>query len=146
MKLHHTKYKVNYKNFILDCLDVAEQMTRQERIEYLFNRFNNEYGFNIKRMGKRKALAEWLSGLAIPIPFSNWDILNLAKKMGSVDEELTPKQEDKIIQGYWDFMANMILLLENEIEPSEEEIAKSLIADMETRILKRDYQPHLKIN
>ena len=141
MKLHHTKYKANYKNFILDCLDIDEKATRQERIKYIFNRFNKENGFKIARDGKRKALAEWLSGVPIPIPFSNWDILNLAKEMGSVDEELTPQQEDKIIQGYWDFMANMILLLENEIEPSEEEIAKSLIADMETRMLKRDYRP-----
>ena len=126
MKLHHTKYKVNYKNFILDCLDVAEQTTRQERIDYLFNRFNNEYGFNIKRMGKRKALAEWLSGFAIPIPFYNADIISLAKEMGSVEEDLTPKQEDNILENYWDFMASMILLLEREKQPDSEIIETAL--------------------
>ena len=126
MKLHHTKYKVNYKNFILDCLDVAEQMTRQERIEYLFNRFNNEYGFNIKRMGKRKALAEWLSGLAIPIRFYNADIISLAKEMGSVEEDLTAKQEDNILENYWDFMASMILLLEREKQSDSEIIETAL--------------------
>lgn len=126
MKLHHTKYKVNYKNFILDCLDVAEQTTRQERIRYLFNRFTNEYGFNIKRMGKRKALAEWLSGLAIPIPFYNADIISLAKEMGSVEEDLTAKQEDNILENYWDFMASMILLLEREKQPDSEIIETTL--------------------
>ena len=126
MKLHHTKYKVNYKKFILDCLDVAEQMTRQERIEYLFNRFNNEYGFNIKRMGKRKALAEWLSGLAIPIPFYNADIISLAKEMGSVEKDLTAKQEDNILENYWDFMASMILLLEREKQSDSEIIETAL--------------------
>jgi hypothetical protein len=116
MKLHHTKYKANYKNFILGCLDVDKKTSREEKIEYLFNRFNKEYGFNIKRLGKRKALAEWLSGLAINIPFCNGDIIEFAKAMGSVDSELTEKQEDRIIEGYWEFMARMVLSLEEELE------------------------------
>jgi hypothetical protein len=29
--------------------------------------------------------------------------------MGSVDENLTEKQEDKILENYWDFMALMII-------------------------------------
>ena len=126
MKLHHTKYKENYKDFILGCLDVDEKTSREDRIKYLFNRFNKEYDFNIKRLGKRKALADWLSGLAIPIPFYNGDIIELAKSMGSADSELTTKQEDKIINSYWDFMANMILLLEEEIKPKEEIIETML--------------------
>jgi len=116
MKLHHTKYKENYKDFILGCLDVDKKTSRAERVKYLLNRFTKECGFNIERLGKRKALADWLSGLAIPIPFYNGDIIELAKNMGSVDSELTTKQEDKIINSYWDFMADMILLLENEMK------------------------------
>lgn len=114
MKLHHTIYKEKYKDFILSCLDVEKETSRDQRIEHLFDRFNSEYGFNIKRLGKRKALAEWLSGLAIPIPFYNSDIITLAKTMGSVNSDLSSTQEDNIINGYWDFMANIILLLEKE--------------------------------
>lgn len=114
MKLHHTKYKEKYKDYILSCLDVEKETSRNQRIKHLFDRFNNEYGFNIKRLGKRKALAEWLSGLAIPIPFYNGDIIALAKTMGSVNSDLSSTQENNIINGYWDFMANIILLLEKE--------------------------------
>ena len=114
MKLHHTKYKEKYKDYILSCLDVEKETSRNQRIKHLFDRFNSEYGFNIKRLGKRKALAEWLSGLAIPIPFYNGDIIALAKTMGSVNSDLSSTQENNIINGYWDFMANIILLLEKE--------------------------------
>ena len=54
------------------------------------------------------------------------DLIELAKSMGSVNSELTTKQEDKIINSYWDFMANMILLLEEEIKPKEEIIETML--------------------
>jgi hypothetical protein len=42
-KLHYTKYKENYKNYILDCLDseddlIGKNLPRQEKIKYLFNR------------------------------------------------------------------------------------------------------------
>ena len=45
-----------------------------------------EYGFMIKRVGKQKAMAEWLSGLALNIEYMNDDILKLAIEMGSIDE------------------------------------------------------------
>jgi len=35
--------------------------------------------------------------------------------MGSVDNELTERQEERIIENYWDFMAMMVLELEKEI-------------------------------
>jgi hypothetical protein len=115
MKLHHSKYKANYKDYILENLDVDKGTSREGRIRYLFTRFYKEYGFEVQRLGKLKAIAEWLSGLAIDIPFYKGEQIEFAKAMGSVDSELTEKQEDRIIEGYWDFMARMVLLLEEEI-------------------------------
>ena len=115
MKLHHSKYKENYKNYILENLDVDYCLSREGRIRYLFTRFYKEYGFEVQRLGKLKAVEEWLSGTAIPIPFYKGEIIEFAKAMGSVDSELTEKQEDIIIEGYWEFMARMVLLLEEEI-------------------------------
>jgi len=119
-KLHHTKYRKNYKNYILDCIDseddlINKELTKEEKIKYLFNRFYSEYGFMVQRVGKRKAIAEWLSGLAINIPYSYCDIIELAKNMGSVEYNLSSVQEDRICENYWNFMAYMILLLEEEI-------------------------------
>lgn len=120
-KLHHTKYKENYKNYILDCIDsedglINKELTKEEKIKYLFDRFYSEYGFMVERVGKQKALAEWLSGLAIHIPYTHNDIIELAKNMGSANQNLSTAQEDRIIENYWNFMGYMILLLEEEIE------------------------------
>ena len=124
MKLHYTKYQENYKNYILACLDdedslIGKNLSREEKIEYLFDRFNSEYGGKVGRTRndtKQNVLAEWLSGLAINIPYSYYEIIELAKNMGSVNYELSTVQEDRICENYWNFMAYMILLLEKEIE------------------------------
>ena len=121
MKLHYTKYQENYKNYILDCLDseddlIGKNLPRQEKIKYLFNRFYSEYGWNIQRVGKRKALEDWLSGLAINIPCYHFDIIELAKEMGSIDENSDDAVEDRVIENYFSFMADMVLLLEDEIK------------------------------
>ena len=124
MKLHYTKYQENYKNYILDCLDdedslIGKNLSREEKIKYLFDRFNSEYGWKVGRTRNdtiQNVIAEWLSGIAINIPYSYYDIIELAKNMGSVDDNLTSVQEDRICENYWNFMAYMILLLEKEIK------------------------------
>ena len=112
-KLHHTEYKKNYKKYILDCVQLDNEekklKTDQEKINYIFDRFNSEYGWNIERVGKFKAMSEWLSGLALPIEYYYDDIVKLAIKMGSIDENPSDKLRSRVEQGYFDFMANIIL-------------------------------------
>jgi len=120
-KLHHTKYKENYKNYILDCIDseddlINQELIRDQKIQYLFNRFNSEYGWNIQRVGKYKAMEEWLSGLAINIPYTYFDIIELAKEMGSIDSNPSQALQDRVCENYFGFMAQMVLLLEDELE------------------------------
>ena len=117
-KLHHTKYKENYKKYILSTIETGLNdeplKTDQDKIKYIFDRFNSEYGFMIARVGKQKAIAEWLSGLALDIEYYYDDIVKLAIKMGSIDENPNDKLRNKVEQGYFDFMANIILGFENE--------------------------------
>ena len=112
-KLHHTEYKKNYKNYILGTIETDNNnkplTNDKDKINYIFNRFNSEYGFMIDRVGKQKALSEWLSGLALDIEFYYDDIVKLAIKMGSIDKNPSDKLISKVEQGYWDFMANIIL-------------------------------------
>lgn len=112
-KLHHTEYKKNYKKYILDCVQLdceeKELKTDQEKINYIFDRFNSEYGWKVERVGKFKAMSDWLSGLALPIEFYYDDIVELAVRMGSIDENPNYKIRSKVEQGYFDFMANIIL-------------------------------------
>ena len=115
-KLHHTKYKANYKRYILDRVnnDSDTLNTDEEKIEYIFNRFYSEYYYgNIAlRYGKYKAMTDWLSGLALNIPYMNYEIIELAEKMGSIDNNPTDKVINKVIENYFGFMANIILSLE----------------------------------
>ena len=50
-KLHHTEYKKNYKNYILSTIEEDGEgkplTTDEEKINYIFDRFNYEYGFMI---------------------------------------------------------------------------------------------------
>ena len=112
-KLHHTEYKKNYKNYILSTIEEDSEgnpiKTDAEKIKYIFDRFYSEYGWNIERVGKQKAMAEWLSGLALDIEYYNLSIVELAVKMGSVEENPSDKMQGKIIDNYWNFMANVIL-------------------------------------
>ena len=115
-KLHHTEYKKNYKNYILSTIDEngwgKPLKTDQEKIKYIFDRFNSEYAFMIIKVGKQKAMAEWLSGLALSIKYMNDDIVKLAIEMGSIDENPSEKLKAKVIDNYWSFMANIILWFE----------------------------------
>ena len=112
-KLHHTEYKKNYKNYILSTKEEDSEgkpiKTEAEKIKYILDRFYSEYGWNIERVGKQKAMAEWLSGLALDIEYYNLSIVELAVKMGSVEENPSDKMQAKIIDNYWNFMANVIL-------------------------------------
>ena len=113
MKLHHTAYKKNYKKYILSTIETDNNdkplNTDQEKINYIFDRFNSEHGFMVARVGKYKAMSEWLSGLALDIEYYYDDIVKLAVKMGSIDANPSDKLRNKVEQGYFDFMANIIL-------------------------------------
>ena len=115
-KLHHTAYKKNYKKYILECVeldnDEKELKTDQEKVKYIFDRFYSEFHWNVKRIGKQKAMTEWLQGLALNIEYWNDNIVPLAIKMGSIDENPSEKLQAKVIENYWSFMANVILSFE----------------------------------
>lgn len=126
MKLHHTKYKENYKRYILDSIDEVDYegktlTTDDEKIEYIFDRFYSEYyqGYIAKRYGKQKAMADWLAGLSLNLPYYYDEIIELAIAMGSIDESPSEKLQNKVIENYWEFMANIILRFEKRRELSQ---------------------------
>lgn len=79
--------------------------TPEQKAIYSHARFTSEYGWMIERVGKINAVREWLQGLALNIAFYNSDIIDLAIKSGSLPENHTEKQADKILDNYWYFMA-----------------------------------------
>lgn len=119
MKLNHHKYKQNYINYIFNCVETDSEgepiHTETEKAKYILDRFYKEYGFQVDRIGKQKAIAEWLSGLALNIEYYNQDIVQLAVDMGSIDPNPSDKLQEKVINNYWSFMARIIILIENKL-------------------------------
>ena len=104
----------NVKLYILNSVsDQAESNEMMQIIKYIDGRFNAEYEWLIQKVGKVNAMNEWLQGLALNIDYENYEILLLAVKWGSLSENHTEKQADKILSNYWHFMANKVLQLIN---------------------------------
>ena len=119
-KLHHTEYKKNYKNYILSNIEEDIEgnsiSSEADKINYIFDRFNSEYGWRVNQVGKVAAMVDWLQGLALNIEFYNDEIINLAIRLGSIDENPSEKLQDRVIENYWNFMANIILGFETRKE------------------------------
>ena len=118
MKLKPNEYKQNYIRYILGCVEVdrdKKPITNEtDKVNYIVSRFYDEYGFMIERVGKQKAIAEWLSGLNLNLPYYDDDMVNLAVEMGSIDPNPSKKLRERVIDKYWDFMANVIMLMEKK--------------------------------
>tara|TARA_R100001086_G_C11679102_1_gene215184 strand:+ start:95 stop:475 length:381 start_codon:yes stop_codon:yes gene_type:complete len=119
VKLNHHKYKQNYINYIFNCVETDSEgkpiQTEAEKAKYIIDRFYKEYGFQVDRIGKQKAIAEWLSGLALNIEYYYQDIVQLAIDMGSIDSNPSDELQEKVIDNYWSFMARIIILIENKL-------------------------------
>ena len=89
--------------------------TERDKVTFLLNTLLHAKGYEFKRnnINKTDVIADWLMGLpsSLNIVFNNHDILRLAKKWGSIPQDATEKQEDKILENYWRFMASKTLQL-----------------------------------
>ena len=120
LKTNSTKYQLNFAKYILSVIDSedlpSETMTNKEKVFFIMDRFVKEYCYqqNLDRHNNdmTKLLAEWLSGLAINIPYTYCDIIKLSKELLETD---TLKNEDEIIENYFNFMAIQIFKLANRL-------------------------------
>jgi len=103
-----------YHNYLLDSIDGDDYgvttETPKEKVTFLLDCFTKEFGHEIKRQGQFKALSEWLSGLpsAVYMPYNYCEILALAADSGSLPADATKKQEDRVCENYWNYMAMRI--------------------------------------
>ena len=113
MTIHHTKYKRNYLNYLAEVMETSHlRYPVEEALESIFERFYSEYKHRIIKVGMHEAMVDWLQGLAIPIPFYNDEIIELAITMGSASEDMSDRQRGRICDNYFRFMASIILQFE----------------------------------
>lgn len=113
-----TDQKRTIDRWIIDMIDTDGYDYRggesdRDKLRFLAETFKSEYGWNIPRMGAQRAMAKWFAGIpsAIDIPFENYRIIEIAKKWGSLPENATEKQEDKILANWFNFIAAKTIML-----------------------------------
>ena len=112
--------KFIYK-YIIDSINWTDQgfnlktepVTDTERLQWLYDTFLLEKWKveNIKRYHHHniyKGFTDWLQGLpsSFHIAWNYHDIIELAKKTGALPDSPTEKEEDKIIDNYWNYITN----------------------------------------
>jgi hypothetical protein len=124
-----TEQNNNYKNYIIDCIDSEPYLeyqleTKREKVQFLYDTFKNEKDYEIKKVGEFKAFIDWIQGLPtiFNIAFSDNTILKLAVTMGSLRENATEKEEGKVLDNYWSFIANKTMQLFRALEHKNSKI------------------------
>lgn len=101
--------KKAYK-YIVSCIDSESYDVKttdtRSKLEFLYNTFTSEHGYENAQVGEYKSFTNWILGIpsALDIEFANYKIVELAKKWGSLDKNATESQEQKIIDNYWNFI------------------------------------------
>ena len=95
---------INLEDYDIEPVDLPDKISQLKKVFY------SEYSWRVDQVGEHEALKDWLQGLptVISIVFYNYDILQLAKLWGSLSDNPTERQEDKILENYWHFMAAKI--------------------------------------
>jgi len=105
------------KLYIISCIDcehdnlsphaLFSSTTTAEKIAFVQDCFNKEYGFNVAQVGRQTAVMNWLQGLpsSINIAYMNYEILQLAETWGSLPPNASEAKQYKITDNYWNFMA-----------------------------------------
>ena len=88
----------------------------QSKIDFFFNRFYSEYNWAIVRQGELKALIEYLQGLpsTIDLPIYYYDIIQLAIQYGSLSKDSSEKDQMKICDNFYNFIANKLIQLKRK--------------------------------
>jgi hypothetical protein len=60
----------------------------------------SEYGWWVEQVGEMVALSDWLQGMPLDIPYTNYDILQLAEQLGQ--DVSSETKQDTYLERYWE--------------------------------------------
>jgi hypothetical protein len=109
--------KIIIESIDLESYELSNDVYLYDKIKTLYNIFKMEYGYNIERMGERRAFCEWLQGLpsALTVPFYNYDILNRAYLHDAIKANATEQEEDKFLDSYFMNLSDAFFTLKNNL-------------------------------
>ena len=124
-----TAQKNSYKRFLIDCIAEPEDFEngvtddgitprRVLKVQNFFKVFNDEYGYEITRQGEYNALTEYMQNQpsSISLPCYYHEQIELAKELGSIPQDATEKQEQKIIDNFYNFFTNYLLQIKRTMK------------------------------
>lgn len=102
--------------YILNCIDgegYGKQLTTDtEKFQFLADTFKSEYAHPeiLRRNGGSylRTFIEWMRGLpsCFNVDFENYHILEIARQWGTLAPDASESKEDKILDNWWNFIAN----------------------------------------
>jgi hypothetical protein len=123
MNTNSAQFKKNVFNYILSSIDGEgygiDPNTDSEKVNFVLATFQSEYAHGIKYyQSEQRAFSEWLAGLpsCMNIEYRNYFILELAKEWGSIPADATEKQEDKILNNWFNFISVNFFQLASKLE------------------------------
>lgn len=112
LRTNTNAFKEIIDNFLFEHIDNIDEPkeSHTEVARYSKERFENETRHDKRRrLSTQHKLADWLRGLPFQLPYWNEDVINLAKSWGTLAQDATEKQEQKIVDNYYNFMAFHIM-------------------------------------
>jgi hypothetical protein len=124
MNTHAKKHAFNYILNSIDGEGYGVQLeTDKQKIDFVYDTFKSEYAHNIAYFNHNEplAFADYLAGLpsCINIEFRHYYILEMAKQWGSIPENATEKQEEKILSNWFHYVANNFFQLHRKLSTKE---------------------------
>lgn len=109
--------------YILGAIDSSgygkELTTDTEKLQFVMDCYQSEYAYpqNLQRYKTHQnCFANWLQGLpsSFNIDYENYRIIEIAKQWGSIPQNADDRQEDKILNNWWNFIAAKTFQLMNK--------------------------------
>lgn len=102
------------EQYILDCIDYDG--TPYAKLIHVRGHFESEYNYPANKQNypnTQDRLAQWFMGVpsAISIDYENYRIIELAKEWGSLPIDATEKQEQRVLDNWYNLMAFRLIKL-----------------------------------
>lgn len=124
MKTNNIEFKKHVFNYILDCINTEgfehfKYNTHKGLVNFVYETFKSEYQHGIKYYkNEQLAFSNYLAGLpsCFSVDFENYKILVLAENWGSIPANSTEKQQEKILNNWFNFIAANFFQLKNKLD------------------------------
>ena len=106
-----------FESLIVEAIKAEEEMPKDAQwdlvkgVAYLFDRLKSEMGGTSYRLAQ-----DWFAGLAVHVPFKNYDILERAKAFGALPEDASEETQDRFLVQYFRQLASALFWLRREFK------------------------------